>query len=102
MKYIITESRLRQFILDYLDTFLESKHISNFDNFIVISQKADNNDEYWTDYIEFDNSDGRLWVERDFANWLGTLFAHDRESILGLIKEWFEDKFDVEVKYVES
>lgn len=102
MKYVITENRLENFFKNYLNSFLETKVISNLDNFILISQRAGNDDYLWEDFMEFDYSDGRLWVNRDVLKSMNDIFNFDKETLTTLIKEWFEDRFKVYVKYVES
>ena len=101
MKYIITESRLHDFMTNYLNNMVSNNHEIFMDSFIVISPRVDEGHE-WVDFMEYDYSDGRLWIERDFLSNFGDLFALDKEGSLDFIKKWFEDKFGVDIKYVES
>ena len=41
MKYIISESRLSEFMNDYLDSFLEEKIVSRVDHYIVVSDNVE-------------------------------------------------------------
>ena len=102
MKYVITENRLENFFKNYLDSFLENKSISDLTNFILISQKTDNDDDSWEDFMEYDYTDGRLWVHRYILMTMNDIFNFDKETLMSLIKEWFEDRFNVEIKFVES
>lgn len=103
MKYIISESRLHQFINDYLDSFVERNNVSRPDPFIVISEPSQNDvDTTWEDYMEYDFTDGRLWINRDFVTNISNLFFKDKDDALKFVVDWFEDKFDVEVEFVQS
>lgn len=103
MRYIISESRLHEFINQYLETFLESRAVSQFDSFIVVSEKISPEDDEWVDYMEYDSSDGRLWINQSFLKGFVDLFAFtDGESAQEFIKTWFEKKFGVKIKYCQS
>jgi hypothetical protein len=51
--------------------------------------------------MEFDYTDGRLWVNRNLQKFLVDLFGKNQVGTMTFIGKWFEDKFGVEVKYVE-
>lgn len=103
MRYIISESRLHEFINEYLETFIESRAVSKFDSFILISEKISPEDDEWVDYMEYDYSDGRLWINQSFLKGFVDLFAFkDGESAQKFIKKWFEKKFGVKIKYCQS
>jgi len=102
MKYIITESRLHEIIKDYLDTFIEFKDVSYPSSYVVISQRAQTDDQdTWVDYMEYDYQDGRLWINKDFLTNIADLFFRDKKEASEFISEWFEEKFDVDVEFVE-
>lgn len=102
MKYIISENRLTEFIISYLNSFVENKAVSYLDPFIVISQANQGDDELWDDYMEYDYTDGRLWINKSFLKDFIDLFAFKGiEDARTSISKWFENKFDVEVKFVE-
>ena len=102
MKYIISENRLTEFIISYLNSFVENKAVSYLDPFIVISQANQGDDELWDDYMEYDYTDGRLWINKIFLKDFIDLFAFKGiEDARTSISKWFENKFDVEVKFVE-
>jgi hypothetical protein len=100
MKYIITESRLNEFMTQYLDNWLSLKHSYDYDQFTIIENSIDQEDISDSIVMEHDNSDGRLWFSNDFRKNLMNLFNKSSEEINHFVKEWFEHKFDVEVKYV--
>lgn len=101
MKYVITESRLDEFLASYLDSWIENKAVTHSSPFIIIAQQAQGDDELWSDYMEHDWTDGRLWVNRDLKRNLMDISNKNEEELKKFLKRWFENKFDVEVEYVE-
>ena len=101
MKYIITESRLHNFMSEYLDSMLKDKIVSNSNPFIVISDNIQSEDDTWNDIMEFDHSDGRLWINNQFKKFMSDLFAMSVLDIIPFITKWFENRFNVEVEYTE-
>lgn len=102
MKYIISENRLSEFINSYLESFVSNKAVTHSDPWIIISQAAQGDDENWDDYMEHDYTDGRLWINKIFLKGFMDLFGfRDKESAQDIIKNWFENKFEVDVKFVE-
>ena len=99
MKYIITESKLDMLMTDYLNTWVSSRRLIEFDRFIVIE---DPNGEPENDIdMEYDGEDGRLWVRQELFSTLVDLFGKDNVETLDFIGKFFEYKFGVEVKKVE-
>jgi hypothetical protein len=99
MKYIIKESKLDMLIADYLNSWVDTKSVSRHDKFIVFHQEAGWDE--WDDVMEYDGSDGRLWVHRDFLNLVTDIFGKNKVEMMTFIGRWFEDKFGVEVNIVE-
>jgi hypothetical protein len=100
MKYIIRESRLDHLMTEYLNSWIENKVVSNYMDFILIEEKANEYDE-WETLMEYDSSDDRLWVNRNLIRFLVDLFGKNQVETMTFVGKWFENKFDVEVKYVE-
>jgi hypothetical protein len=100
MKFIIKESQLDILMTEYLNTWIENKHISNQNNFIVISRKTEFDDE-WTDLMEYDFTDARLWINNEFKRFMSDLFAMSVLDIIPFLTKWFENKFNVNVEYTE-
>ena len=101
MKYIITKSRLNEFMTQYLDSWLSSKHSYDYDQFTIIENPIEQEDIGDSIVMEHDKSDGRLWFYNDFRKNLMDLFNKSSKEINYFVKEWFEHKFGVEVKYVD-
>jgi hypothetical protein len=99
MKYIIKESKLDMLMTDYLNTWVSSRRIVEFDRFIVLE---DPNGEPENDIdMEYDGEDGRLWVRQELFNTLVDLFGKDDVETLDFIGKYFEYKFGVQVVKVE-
>ena len=102
MKYIITENRLNQFILDYLEDLVGRKVVNRLHPYIVVSQQIGADEDDWEDIMEFDHTDGRLWVNRNFMKKLTDIFGLSTGRMKVLIKQFFQDKFNVKIEFVES
>ena len=59
MKYIISENRLNQFIIDYLNNLIERKVVNRLHPYIVVSHQIGDGEDDWEDIMEFDHTDGR-------------------------------------------
>lgn len=99
MKYIIKESKIDMLMTDYLDTWVGSRKIIEFDRFIVLE---DPNGEPENDVdMEYDGEDGRLWVRQQLFDTLVDLFGKEENETLEFIGKYFEYKFGVQVIKVE-
>ena len=101
MKYIITESRLDKFLAKYLDSWVEDMAVTKSSPFIIISRKISPYEEDWEDSMEHDFTDGRLWVNRTLQRNLMDLSNKNEDELKEFLKKWFENKYDVDVEYVE-
>lgn len=104
MRYLISENRLQEIMNYFLDTFLESKTSSQFDNFIVISDIGDFDNENYTypEHMEYDYEDGRLWISIIFLDYFKDTFGiKDSEAAQKYISDWFSNKFGVKINYVQ-
>ena len=102
MKYIISENRLNQFMLDYLEDLVGRKVVNRLHPYIVVSQQIGDGEDDWEDIMEFDHTDGRLWINRSFLKKMTDMFSLSGGRTKVLIKQWFENKFNVKVEFVES
>lgn len=101
MKYTITENRLNQFIIGYLNDIVDRKVVNRLYPYIVVSHQIGDGEDDWEDIMEFDHTDGRLWVNRHFQKNLTDMFALSQDKMKELIKLWFENKFNVKIEFVE-
>ena len=104
MKIIITEdqhSRLNNYVTEYLEQQLNLKP-STDGNFIILWEKYNNsvNDEDEDVAMEYDYSDGRLYIGLFLRRKLWWFPFKDKEELNQFLKNWFEKKFKVEVKFV--
>ncbi len=100
MNYSISETRLHQFIKKYFDRFFGHKIFHNPDSFLLYSEEV--GDEQWSDIMEYDFSDGRLWINKDYVKNFSDLFGQDTEFIKEFLADWFTNKHNVEIKFIES
>jgi hypothetical protein len=106
MKYIITESqhnKIKKHLSDYLEKQMQPKP-SIDGNFIILWEKYNNpisvNDEDEDVAMEYDYSDGRLYIGLFLRRKLWWFPFKDKEELNEFLKDWFEKKFKVEVKFV--
>lgn len=98
MNYIISDYRLSQFMLDFLDERLKGG-VSRIDSFIIVHSEDENNVDYDNVMLEYDKFDGRLYIYKEFLNNFSTLFPFGVDNLREFIKVWFESKFHVQVKF---
>ena len=101
MKVMITENKLRDIQLNYLNTMRYD--YSEFDNFKILYY-PDNRDDYELSEVmmEYDFEDFRLYIDSNFVKDFGLTYFPNEDDAQPFIRDWFEDKFGVKVKYVES
>jgi len=99
MKYIIKESKLDMLMTDYLNTWVGSRRLIEFDRFIVL-EDPNGEPENEVD-MEYDGEDGRLWVRQELFSTLVDLFGKDENETLEFIGKFFEYKFGVKVNKVD-
>ncbi len=102
MKVMITENKLHKLQTNHLDNMLRGG-VSEFDNFIIIYYYDTADDYEYSDILmEYDSEDGTLYVDNKFlSDFSHTYFPYEEDAQIVLGK-WFEDKFGVKVKYMES
>ena len=103
MKIIITENKLRELQTKVLNNIL-GPNVSSFDNFILIHYPNDYEGDY--DYaevlMEYDYEDGRLYVDHSFLKNYAKVYFPNEEEAESVIKDWFENYFGVEIKFIQS
>ena len=105
MKIVITESQKKiyhNFIKSYMDGLLEDKEVAKVDTEIIIwgaveDPYVDNNSVL----MSFDGYDGRLYVNKNLINLFNSIGPIDKEELESIIKNSFEEKFGVNVKYIK-
>jgi len=101
MKIIISENKLRELQLQYLNGFLG--HISNFDNFIVIYYPNYGDDDFESDVLmEYDYEDGRLYIDKTFYTNFAKIYFPNDDDAQPFIKHWFENEFGVDIDFMDS
>ena len=101
MKIIITENKLRELQLQYLNGFLGN--ISDFDNFIIIYYPNYDEDDFENDVLmEYDYDDGRLYIDKTFLNNFAKIYFPNDDDAQPFIKHWFENEFGVDIDFMDS
>jgi hypothetical protein len=99
MKIRIKESKIDMLMSEYLNSWVNSRRLVEFDRFIVLE---DPNGEEENDVdMEYDGYDGRLWVRRKIFDTLSDLFGKNYVDTMVFVGKFFEYKFGVEVNKVE-
>jgi hypothetical protein len=101
MKVIVTENKLRNIQLNYLNTMRYD--YTEFDNFKILYYPDDRyNYEMSEIMMEYDFEDFRLYIDSNFVKDFGFTYFPNQDDVQPFIRDWFEEKFGVKVKYVES
>jgi len=101
MKIIITENKLRDLQLQYLNSSIGST--SDYDNFIIIYYPTGHDDDYDSEIMmEYDSEDGRLYIDKSFLNNFAKVYFPNEDDAGPFIKNWFEHQYGVEIKYIQS
>jgi hypothetical protein len=93
MKYIITESKMEQVIIKYLNKFygdLEEYRTDKYPNMVFYVKDK-------IVYMEHNLKSGRLWVDYDTI-WtdLETIFSLEELEIQDIITKWVEETYKLE------
>jgi hypothetical protein len=99
MKIIIKESKIDMLMTEYLNSWVDSRRITEFDRFIVLENPI-GEEENEVD-MEYDGEDGRLWTRQNFLYTLSDLFGKNYVDTMVFVGKFFEHKFGVEVNKVE-
>lgn len=103
MKFIITEHRLDKLIYSFIDEYVKDMFNRTLpDSFIVYNQNTDN--EFDDDYVklEYDNFDGRLYIDGGFIRLISDMFGLHPTEAMVKIHDWFEDYEGIRAKYLEG
>jgi len=100
MKYIISENRLNEIMTEYLNGWVESRLVYRNSPFIIIEEQSDEVGE-WDIIMEYDTTDGRLYVSKRITKHLMDLFGKNEVDVRVFVGEWFGKKFNVDIEFVE-
>ena len=103
MKYIITETKLSnvmiEFMREFIEGFVESKVQYKSGVFFII-EDPNLGEDYTIQYMEHDYTDGRLWINKDFLEIFDDTFPFAKSLSKDFIKNWFENKYKLNVSHV--
>jgi hypothetical protein len=103
MKFVISESRLLEFIGNYIDSLFVKDNLSRHGDFILVWDPWETmvGEDEREAVMEYDFTDGRLWIKQDVLNKFDQLFNIGWNDSSDMIKDKFEEKFGVNVKYYD-
>jgi hypothetical protein len=90
MKYIITESRLENFIFKYLDS--EFPVITNYNRAFVFTDNDENTDDV---KIYVDTEDDEIGINSELVKFFEDMFSLSYDELGEIIKKWVESKIGV-------
>lgn len=101
MKYIITENRLDKIMTNYLDAFLATKQVYDYDDTVVVADSNADDDEnkHWDEYMYYDFNEEELWVNTSFLEEFSSLFGKEEKESIEFIKNWFVNKLGIGEEY---
>jgi hypothetical protein len=103
MKYIITESKLDMLMTDYMDHVLAGKKVSDGGDVLLIYDDLGEDYEFEEEVsINYTYDDSEMSIRMDLINMFTSMFSRDIEQAKEFIKNWFENKFNLEVGYVDT
>lgn len=86
---------------DRLDNLKDETRLSRIGTFIIIYRESDDIlNDYKEVIIEYDFSDGRLYVNEEIFNDLMYWFPIDPEDAKKFIIDWFEKTYDVDIAFI--
>jgi hypothetical protein len=107
-KFVITESQYEKVMYDFItsyvnDTFDEMK-ADYKDSFIIIWNPNIDIDDVDGDLVlfEYDSWDNRLYISKDYIKTIRHFIPVDISYIYSIIKDLFENRFDVKIESVVS
>lgn len=101
MKYIISENRMNEIMTEYLNGWAESRTSYRNSPFIIIEEPSNEILDDWDITMEYDMTDGRLYVSKKITKHLMDLFGKNEKETRDFVGKWFENHFDVEVEFIE-
>jgi len=103
MKYIITESKLDMLMTNYMDNFLASKKVSDGGDVLIIYDNLGEDYEYEEEVsIDYTYDNSYMSIRMDLIDMFKSMFSRDIEQTKEFIKNWFENKFNLKVEYVNT
>jgi len=99
----VTQSKLDMLMTNYMDNFLASKKVSDGGDVLIIYDNLGEDYEYEEEVsIDYTYDDSEMSIRMDLINVFSSMFSRDVEQTKEFIKNWFENKFNLEVGYVDT
>ena len=99
MNYIITENRIHELKNNFLNGYI-GDNVSRLDTYLLIYNTSNDDDfENLEPFLEYDYSDGRLFINSDIRDNFMSLFGTENSETDEFISDWFSNKFGVTVEF---
>jgi len=109
MKFIITENRLEKLkkkieplVNSFIDEYVAGFNRKTLGGFIIYTDPNINDDYYDSIRIEYDFSDGRLYIEHELIQVVSDTFGFEPLDVQILFAKWFIKKDGIVPEYVET
>jgi len=99
MKFIITEDKLNNLMIKYIESLINEDDIIHIYPYINIYNNSDR--ENPIELMNFDRTKGDLWIRPQFIDHIDNLFGRSRLETKNFLVNWFENKFNVNTLYVD-
>ena len=88
---------------NYMDNFLASKKVSDGGDVLIIYDNLGEDYEYEEEVvIDYIRDKTEMSIRMDLIYMFKAMFSRDIEQTKEFIKNWFENKFNLEVGYVDT
>ena len=88
---------------NYMDNFLASKKVSDGGGFLLIYDDLGEDYLYEEEVvIDYNYDNSVMSIRMDLIDMFKSMFSRDIEQTKEFIKNWFENKFNLEVGYVDT
>ena len=108
MKFIITENRLEKLkkkieplVNNFIDEYVGEFNRQILNSFIIYTDHSID-DDYDSVRIEYDFSDGRLYIEHELIQVVSDTFGFEPMEVQILFAKWFIKKDGIVPEYVET
>jgi hypothetical protein len=100
MKYIIKESKLDLLMSQYLDSWFENRQVMSTHDLIFVGDVDAEGYDFFE--LEYNGDDGGLIIrDGGIIKFLSDLFGKTQEEAQAFFVKYFENRFNVEVNYVD-
>ena len=98
MKYIISESRLKRLVINYLSSLDFKEDYYDADDVSVLIGDGFDIMHNGNQVIVYRSGQKKLYVSTDLIEDMKSLFDLSQRGVLEYVRMWFQDEYNIEVK----